>query len=100
MIPGIPDAAITPLGAVIFILIVLVLIVVFGIMVPRWVVTRLVTQANKRADDYERLYQIERARGDVMVEMASKVTTIAETSARILEAIPRMGDTQTEKVPS
>jgi hypothetical protein len=94
MIPGIPNEALTPLGAIFFTQIVITLVVLFGVFVPRWVLTRLVNAANKRADDFEKLYTIERARGDIQQGINQKLTTIAETNAKILEGLPRLGDSE------
>jgi hypothetical protein len=94
MIPGIPDEALTPLGAIFFIMLVITLVLLFGVFVPRWVLTRLVNSANKRAEDFERLYNVERSRGDIQQSINQRLTEIAETNAKILEGLPRLGDNE------
>lgn len=59
----------------------------------------LVDQANQRAEDYKEIADIERKRGDVVQEMNIKLTSLVETSAKILAevSVPRPGTTP-EKV--
>lgn len=48
----------------------------------------LVEQANQRAEDWKSLYETEKIRADVLHDVAQKMTPLAETTAKILAALP------------
>ena len=93
MIPGIPAEALTPIGALLFIIVILAMLLGFGLLVPRWVARSLIASERKRADEFKELSEIERQRADISQSIAEQLTEQGVTLTHILSAITPPGGT-------
>lgn len=95
---GIPVSTLTPVGLLFLLIVLIITSFVRGWIIAKWVAALLIEQATLRAEEWRQLYLNEKERADVLQEVAAKMTTLGEASAKILEALPHPGDTRTEKV--
>lgn len=73
-----------------------VMAIVFGLLIPRWVHNQQVKFWKQRYDDAMKIVDSERTRNDKLTDTVSKLLVYAETADRVLKALP----THTERSAS
>lgn len=69
-----------------------------GLLTPKWITKALlssrdlqVNQANLRAEDYKRLYELEAAARDAAQRQVTELLVVGRTAERVLNALPSPG---------
>lgn len=87
MIPGIPNAALTPLGAVAFVLVMLVLLISFGVLIPRWTFRSVLKSKDEQIQFLIELRKTDNARFEIIEATVKESKVVGETLLRIVNAL-------------
>ena len=87
MIPGIPVEALTPLGAVAFVLVILILAVAFGLFIPRWIYKSVLKSKDDQIKFLLDLREIDNQRFEVIEGTVEETKVVGETLLRVVNAL-------------